>query len=128
MPAGELNKILYVEDEPDIAQVAKLALETVGGFTLESCENGRVALEKGPAFSPDLILMDVMMPEMDGPTALIEMKKIDALANVPVIFMTAKVQPTEIAEYKDMGAIDVIPKPFDPMTLAEKVKQVWENT
>ena len=125
MPAGELQKILYVEDEPDIAQVAKLALETVGGFTLEACENGKIALEKGPAFAPDLVLMDVMMPEMDGPTALQEMQKMPEFNDVPVIFMTAKVQPAEIAEYKEMGAVDVIPKPFDPMTLADKVRQVW---
>jgi len=127
MAAGELSKILYVEDERDIAQVARLALETVGGFVLEECENGRVALEKGPAFQPDLVLMDVMMPEMDGPTALIEMRKTEELKDVPVIFMTAKVQPAEIAEYKEMGAVDVIPKPFDPMTLAEQVKQVWST-
>jgi len=125
MPSHELTKILYVEDEKDIAQVARLALETVGGFSIVSCENGRVALEKGPAFQPDLVLMDVMMPEMDGPTALLEMRKMEELKDVPVIFMTAKVQPTEIAEYKKMGAVDVIPKPFDPMTLAEQVKQVW---
>lgn len=127
MPAKELTKILYVEDEPDISQVARLALETVGGFTIESCENGRVALEKGPSFEPDLVLMDVMMPEMDGPTALVEMRNIASLSNVPVIFMTAKVQPSEIVEYKTMGAVDVIPKPFDPMTLADQVRQVWSS-
>lgn len=127
MTTKALSKILYVEDEPDIAQVAKLALETVGGFSIESCENGKVALEKGPAFEPDLVLMDVMMPEMDGPTALKEMKKMPEMQNVPVIFMTAKVQPSEIAEYKAMGAVDVIPKPFDPMTLADQVRQVWES-
>ena len=127
MPAKELTKILYVEDEPDISQVARLALETVGGFTIESCENGRVALEKGPSFEPDLVLMDVMMPEMDGPTALVEMRNIASLSNVPVIFMTAKVQPSEIVEYKTMGAVDVIPKPFDPMTLPDQVRQVWSS-
>lgn len=125
MPDRELIKILYVEDEPDIAQVARLALETVGGFTIESCENGQIALDKGPAFQPDLVLMDVMMPEMDGPTALQRMKKMSEFDGVPVIFMTAKVQPAEIAEYKALGALDVIPKPFDPMTLAEQVRQVW---
>ena len=125
MPDRELTKILYVEDEPDIAQVARLALETVGGFTIESCENGQVALDKGPAFKPDLVLMDVMMPEMDGPTALKEMQNMPEMKDVPVIFMTAKVQPVEIAEYKALGAVDVIPKPFDPMTLAEQVRQVW---
>jgi len=125
MPDRELQKILYVEDEPDIAQVAQLALETVGGFTLEICENGQIALDKGPAFQPDLVLMDVMMPEMDGPTALKEMKKMAEFEGVPVIFMTAKVQPSEIEEYKSLGAVDVIPKPFDPMSLADQVKQVW---
>ncbi|MDH3325952.1 MAG: response regulator [Gammaproteobacteria bacterium] len=127
MPDRELIKILYVEDEPDIAQVAKLALETVGGFTIEICENGQIALDKGPAFQPDLVLMDVMMPEMDGPTALQEMQKMPEFKDVPVIFMTAKVQPVEIAEYKALGAVDVIPKPFDPMTLAEQVRQVWKG-
>ena len=127
MSSAELTKILYVEDERDIAQVARLALETVGGFSIEACENGRIALEKGPAFKPDLVLMDVMMPEMDGPTALIEMQKMDELKDVPVIFMTAKVQAAEIAEYKRMGAVDVIPKPFDPMTLADQVRQVWST-
>jgi len=127
MADRELNKILYVEDEPDIAQVAKLALETVGGFSIESCENGKVALEKGPEFQPDLVLMDVMMPEMDGPTALREMQNMPEMQNVPIIFMTAKVQPSEIAEYKEMGAVDVIPKPFDPMTLADQVRQVWKT-
>lgn len=127
MPDRELIKILYVEDEPDIAQVARLALETVGGFTIETCENGKIALEKGPAFKPDLVLMDVMMPEMDGPTALKEMQSMAEMKHVPVIFMTAKVQPVEISEYKALGAVDVIPKPFDPMTLAEQVKQVWST-
>jgi len=127
MSDKELSKILYVEDEPDIAQVARLALETVGGFTIEACENGKIALEKGPAFKPDLVLMDVMMPEMDGPTALKEMQSMPEMKDVPVIFMTAKVQPVEIAEYKALGAVDVIPKPFDPMTLAEQVKQVWST-
>ena len=127
MPDRELTKILYVEDEPDIAQVAQLALEAVGGFTLESCENGQIALDKGPAFGPDLVLMDVMMPEMDGPTALVAMKSMAEFEGVPVIFMTAKVQPSEIEEYKALGAVDVIPKPFDPMTLAEQVRKVWSE-
>jgi len=127
MSDKELSKILYVEDEPDIAQVARLALETIGGFSIEMCENGQIALDKGPGFEPDLILMDVMMPEMDGPSALQAMKNMPELKDVPVIFMTAKVQPVEIEEYKALGAVDVIPKPFDPMTLAEQVKQVWAD-
>ncbi len=127
MPDRELKKILYVEDEPDIAQIAQLALENIGGFELENCENGQVALEKGKVYQPDLILMDVMMPVMDGPTAFKEMQNIPEFANIPVVFMTAKVQPSEIEEYKLLGAAEVIPKPFDPMTLAEQVRQIWAN-
>lgn len=122
-----LKKILYVEDEPDIAEVAKLALETVGGFEVMVCPKGSVALEKAPSYGPDLILLDVMMPEMDGPTTLLELRKIDSLKNIPVAFMTAKVQANEIAEYKGMGAIDIIPKPFDPMTLSEQVQAIWQK-
>lgn len=125
MSEPSLTKILYAEDEPDIQSIAQMALEMMGGYTLEVCNNGQEALEKAEAFSPDLILLDVMMPFMDGPTALSEMRKIPALANTPVIFMTAKVQPQEIEEYKALGAIDVISKPFDPMTLPETVKALW---
>ena len=123
-----LKRILYVEDEPDIQAVAKLALETIGGFTLEICGSGNDALSKAESFAPDLVLMDVMMPGMDGPTTLQQLQKLETLKNVPVIFMTAKVQPNEIDELKAYGAVDVIPKPFDPMTLSETILQIWEAT
>ncbi len=121
----ELQKILYVEDEPDIRAVAQLALEMVGGFTLKICESGAQALQEGEAFAPDLVLMDVMMPEMTGPMTLERFKTMPGMASVPVIFMTAKVQPAEITQFKAMGAIDVIPKPFDPMQLANQVRKIW---
>ena len=125
--SNSLNSILMVEDEPDIQTVAKLALEAVGGFNVEICSSGLEALEKAPAFNPDLILMDVMMPGMDGPTTFQELQKITELSSTPVIFMTAKVQPQEVQQYKDLGALDVIAKPFDPMTLAENVRSIWEQ-
>lgn len=120
-----LQRILYVEDEPDIQAVAKLALEAIGGFTVETCSSGQEALDKAPAWAPQLILMDVMMPGMDGPSTLRKMREISSLSATPAIFMTAKVQPAEVLEYKAMGALDVIPKPFDPMTLAATVSAVW---
>lgn len=120
-----LNRILYVEDEPDIQQVARMALEMVGGFTVQICSSGQEAVELAPGFAPDLILLDVMMPGMDGPTTLMALRQIESLARTPVAFMTAKVQPNEIEEYKQLGAIDVIPKPFDPMTLSAQVGEVW---
>jgi len=124
----KLSRILYVEDEPDIQAVAKMALEMVGGFTLEVCSSGGEALEKIVAFQPQLILLDVMMPGMDGPTTLGKLRELPSFATTPVIFMTAKVQPSEVAEYKRIGALDVIPKPFDPMTLASQVTAVWEHS
>lgn len=120
-----LERILYVEDEPDIQAVAKLALEAVGGFTVEICSSGQEALDKAPSWAPQLILMDVMMPGMDGPSTYRKIREIPSLCNTPVIFMTAKVQPSEMLEYEAMGALGVIPKPFDPMTLASNVNAVW---
>lgn len=121
-----LERILYAEDEPDIQEVASLALEVVGGFTVKICGNGREVLETVAGFAPDLLLFDVMMPVMDGPSTLQEVRKMPGFAHVPAIFMTAKVQPQEVARYKALGALDVIPKPFDPMTLADHVRRIWE--
>ncbi|MBE9516821.1 MAG: response regulator, partial [Proteobacteria bacterium] len=98
---------------------------TVGGFTVRICSSGKEALESVRDFDPDLVLLDVMMPGMDGPTTLKAMKSTEGLTELPIIFVTAKVQPQEIAEYRKMGAIDVIPKPFDPMSLANSIRKVW---
>jgi CheY-like chemotaxis protein len=124
--ASELTKILYVEDDVDIQSVAKIALEIVGGFTLHSCSSGKEALAPDSvAFGPDLVLLDVMMPEMDGPTTLKNLRGLPGLEKIPVIFMTAKVQVSEVAYYKSLGAIGVIAKPFDPMQLATQIRQLW---
>jgi CheY-like chemotaxis protein len=125
MTSKQLNRILYVEDEPDIQAVAKLALEAVGGFTVAVCSSGAEALEKAEAFRPDLLLMDVMMPGMDGPSTLAALRQKPALQQVPAMFMTAKVQPSEVAHFKSLGASDVIAKPFDPMTLANQLREAW---
>lgn len=119
-----INKILYVEDEYDIQTIAKIALGDIGGFTLETCSSGAEAIEKAKSFTPDLILLDVMMPNMDGPQTLQELRKIPNTASTPVIFMTAKVQAKEVEYYKSLGAVDVISKPFDPMALAETIKKI----
>lgn len=125
--ADKLVRILYVEDEPDIQTVARLALETLGGFTVEICSSGNEALQRVTGFQPQLILLDVMMPGMDGPTTLGKLRELPQFAATPVIFMTAKVQPSEVAGYKQIGAVDVIPKPFDPMTLSGQVQAIWER-
>ena len=122
-----LQNILYVEDEPDIQAVAQVALEMVGGFTLKICSSGQEALEAVQTFAPDLILLDVMMPGMDGPTTMLELRKLPELMDTPTVFMTAKVQPGEISEYLALGALGVIAKPFDPMKLATEVRTIWEQ-
>ncbi len=123
----ELKRILYVEDEPDIQAVARIALENVGGFTLLICSSGQQAVAQALQFSPDLLLLDVMMPGMDGVSTLQALRELPALAGTPAMFMTAKVQPQEIAQLLDLGALDVIPKPFDPMVLADQIKQLWKK-
>jgi len=120
-----LERILYAEDEADIQQVASLALEMVGGFTLKICNSGLEAADACEAFEPQLLLFDVMMPDLDGPGALAKIRDIEAYKTTPAIFMTAKVQPEEVQGYLDMGAVEVIAKPFDPMTLASQIQEVW---
>lgn len=127
MPLPPLSRILYVEDEPDIQTVAKMALEALGGFTVHVCSSGTQAVDEAEGFQPDLILLDVMMPGMDGPTTMTHLREMSPLQNVPVIFMTAKVQPHEVAQYKALGALDVIAKPFDPMTLSQTVRDIWSR-
>ena len=121
------ERVLYVEDDPDIRAVAQMALEIVGGLTLKACGSGAEALQAAEGFRPDLLLLDVMMPGMDGPTTLAGLRQLAPTASTPVIFMTAKVQASEVAYYKSLGALGVIAKPFDPMTLAEQVRQLWEQ-
>ena len=125
MPTPALERILYVDDEPDIQRVASLALEATGGFEVTLCGSGAEALSEIRRRPPDLILLDVMMPDMDGPSTLRALRAVPDAATVPVIFMTAKVQPHEIEGYLELGAIDVIAKPFNPMTLAEAVQTLW---
>jgi len=123
-----MEKILYVEDQEDIQEIAKLALVNLGGYNVKICSSGEEALKEMESFNPDLFLLDVMMPNMDGPQTLCEIRKNTAFAKTPVIFMTAKVQPEEISEYIALGIVGVINKPFDPMTLANEIRELWEKS
>ena len=118
-------RILYVEDEDDIRMVAQIALDG-DGFELLTCSSGQEALNKAGELHPDVLLLDVMMPGMDGPTTLSKLREIPHLAETPAIFMTAKVQPSEVKQLKDLGALDVIAKPFDPMGLADQLRSILE--
>lgn len=127
--ATKLEKILLVEDEQDIQEVARLSLETIGSFTVQVCNSGKDALTEAPVFKPDLILLDVMMPGMDGLATLKTLRQSPNtdINNIPVIFMTAKAQAHEMKNYITSGAIGAISKPFDPMTLAEQIKEIWNT-
>lgn len=123
-----LEKILYIEDEADIRTIAELALEALGGFQLRVCASGGEALAAAEDFAPDLILLDVMMPDLDGPATLLQLRSLPGTRQTPAIFMTAKILPEELAGYRDLGALGVIAKPFDPMTLAEQVRSLWQES
>ncbi len=114
--------VLYVEDDPDIQEIGRIALEEIGGLTVRLCADGEQALQAVRDFRPDLLLLDVMMPGMDGPTLLGKLREIEATAKVPAVFMTARVQSNEIEQYLQLGAIQVVPKPFDPLTLGADLR------
>ncbi len=126
MEHTQLKKILYVEDESDIRAVAQIALEDIGGFIVKYCSRGEEAIMSAEEFQPDLLLLDVMMPGMDGMTTLQKLREIPALKNTPAVFMTAKIQAHEIEGYREFGVAGVIEKPFDPMLLAGTVKKYWQ--
>lgn len=123
-----LKTILYVEDDESIAEVAVMAMQSIGGFQVSHFSSAKAALENVSKIMPQLTLIDVMMPEMDGMTFLEQLRQKPDFKNVPVIFMTARVQNDEIKNYLDKGALGVIPKPFDPMKLCELINNFWNNS
>jgi CheY-like chemotaxis protein len=120
-------KILLVDDEADIRKIAKLSLEAVGKHEVVLGANAQEGLALAAKVLPDLIVMDVMMPGMDGIAAFAELRRDPALALIPVIFMTAKVQRSEAEHYKQLGARGVIAKPFDPMTLPAELAAILDG-
>ena len=121
----KLERVLYVEDDPDIREVARMALEVVGGLDVCCCASGAEAVARAETYDAQLIVLDVMMPEMDGPATLSALRASSRLIGVPVVFVTAKVQPSEIAEFLALGVSDVVAKPFDPMTLSDSLRTIW---
>jgi two-component system OmpR family response regulator len=115
-------RVLHIDDEPDIREVVALSLSLDSNFATRSCSSGEEALVVAAAWQPQIILLDVMMPGMDGPTTLARMREKAATATIPVVFMTARAQTRELDYFRSLGAVGVIPKPFDPMTLASVLR------
>jgi two-component system OmpR family response regulator len=123
-----LRSVLYVDDDPDICTVVEATLCTMGDLKVRIANSGEIAIDMACEQRPDLMLMDVMMPELDGPATLERMRGCAALVDLPVIFLTAKMMPTEITHLLTLGAIGVLGKPFDPMRLCGDMLSLWEGT
>lgn len=124
--APTLQKILYVDDDEILRTITRMGLERLGDYTVEVCDDGRSAVAKALAFAPDLILLDVMMPGMDGPATLSALRREPALQSTAVIFITAKIQPQEVQRYMELGIAGVIAKPFEPLRLSGQIRTIWE--
>ncbi len=119
-------RVLYVDDEPDIREIVALSLSLDPGIAAETAPSGAAALARARTGGLDLILLDVMMPEMDGPTTLAHLRADPATADIPVAFVTARTQGHEVAHFRGLGAVGVVAKPFDPMTLAADVRALHQ--
>jgi two-component system OmpR family response regulator len=127
MNATPLRTVLYVDDDLDIREIVQIALELTQSLTVHTAPSGEQALTLARALRPDLVLLDVMMPGLDGPGTLRRMRDDPVTASIPVIFMTAKAMPKEVALFQEMGAIGVIAKPFDPLHLSTQVASLWQG-
>jgi two-component system, OmpR family, response regulator len=121
-----IRKIMMVDDEPHIRRIGELSLRGVGKWQVVLAGSGREAIELAEKEQPDVILLDVMMPGMDGPATLAELRNTQQTAMIPVIFLTAKAQRHEVERYRLLGAAGVLTKPFDPMTLPDDVRTIIE--
>ena len=124
---AEALRVLYVDDEEDIRSIVEMSLELSGEFVVRTCDGGEAALEEAAQWRPDLILLDFMMPGLDGPQTLLKLREQPETAAIPAAFVTARSQPADIAELMAIGAIGVIAKPFDPMTFGDDVTALMES-
>ncbi len=120
-------RLLHVEDDADIREIAKLSLELSGGFDVLQCNCGQDALAQASLFEPDVIVLDMMMPGMSGKETLLRMRTISGLSDVPALFMTARADHSDLEDLRAIGAVDVIGKPFDPMTLGAQIRSAMQR-
>jgi two-component system, OmpR family, response regulator len=125
MPERALNRVCYVEDDEDIQRIVRMSLERIGKMTVEVVGDPTAAIEKMAVFRPDLVMLDWMMPVMDGPTLFRQMKTRPETSALPVVFITAKAAQRDLDELIALGAAGTISKPFSPKDLPEQLRAIW---
>ena len=125
MPATPLTRICYVEDDEDIQRIVRMTLERVGKMTVEVVGDPTLAIEAMAAFKPDMVMLDWMMPKMDGPTLFRQMKLRPETSSLPVVFITAKAAQSDLNELLALGAVGAISKPFSPKDLPDQLRAIW---
>jgi CheY-like chemotaxis protein len=127
MPERPLNRVCYVEDDEDIQRIVRLSLERVGKMTVEVVGDPTVAIDAIIRFGPDLVMLDWMMPVLDGPALFRQMKQKPETSALPVVFITAKASSKELDELSRMGAVGTISKPFSPKDLPDQLREIWKK-
>lgn len=127
MPDRALNRICYVEDDEDIQRIVRLSLERVGKMTVEVVGDPTMAIEAIAAFKPDLVMLDWMMPKLDGPALFRQMQMRPETSAIPVVFITAKASERDLDELMAMGVAATISKPFSPKDLPDQLREIWKK-
>jgi len=127
MPAQPLNRVCYVEDDEDIQKIVRMSLERIGKMQVELVSDPMVAIDAIKAFKPELVMLDWMMPGMDGPTLYRKMQETPGVRDLPVVFITAKASKKELDELRTLGAAGTISKPFAPRDLADQLRAIWNK-
>lgn len=125
MPSQPLTRVCYVEDDPDIQRIVRMSLERIGKMTVEVVGDSTKAVEVIQAFKPDLVMLDWMMPIMDGPAVFRKLREQEDLKALPVVFITAKASQKELGELRAMGAAGTVSKPFAPKDLPDQLRAIW---
>ncbi len=123
----KLSHVLIVEDEPDIRAITQLSLERLAKLRCSQCDDGSSAVDTASKVSPDLIILDTIMPQMDGPETIKALHSNPLTQTIPVIFLTAWADPELLAQHRSYGAIGMIQKPFSPTRLPQQIQQLWEE-
>jgi CheY-like chemotaxis protein len=125
LPARPLTKVCYVEDDEDIQRIVRMSLERIGKMTVSVVGDSTKAIDAIVAFKPDLVMLDWMMPAMDGPTLFKHMKNKPETSGLPVVFITAKAAQRDLDELASLGAAGTISKPFSPRDLPDQLRAIW---